>query len=126
MHGKVSVYWLSMFGYQKKEVRELDVVLKPYAQYREAAWLRFKEPKQRLAREMVRVNDVLVLEGWGHPDPADWLGVIDEFGNKRSRYASCDPRYAVEFDQMINEYLAKSGARVILDRRVDYSKVGAA
>ena len=107
----------------KIEVRAISVTREKYAQYESAVRVEYIEPRQRHARTFVDSHkpSVLVLDGWGHPDPDSAFGAEEQTAPgvtlSRSRYLSCDPRWQSDFDAKINAYLAEKSVRVIADMR---------
>ncbi len=98
--------------------------LEDYAQYKQARFLHIK-PKGKQNGLCFRATfqpTILVLTGWGHPMPASFLGDPVP-GNtpgitvRASRYASFDPRWVLDFNDLINPYIAKSPELVFLDWR---------
>lgn len=116
---KCTVYTSGMFGIRKTEVRQVKVELGPYAQYSEAVHVTYLEKGKRKARAMVEGYRpyFLVLEGWGHPDPAGMWEESSSAELKVSRYSACDPRWQDDFDAKIGSYLASGKARVLVDIR---------
>lgn len=113
---KVSIYCQGAFGYSCHEVNLHAMKVRSYAQYQNAVEVQFKAPRQRLMRSMVRVGGMIVLEGWGHIQPASAFKSLGG-GVSESRYACFDERYASEFDAMIDQYIAEKGVRVLVDAR---------
>lgn len=107
----------------KIEVRAISVTREKYAQYASAVHVEYIEPRQKRARMFVDSHkpSVLVLEGWGHPDPDSAFGSEEQAAPgvtlSRSRYSSCDPRWQSDFDAKIDAYITEKGARVIADMR---------
>jgi hypothetical protein len=129
--GKATIYRAGGFmGIVKTEVREGSILLQPYAQYKEAAVLRYKQPRARNLRGSTITPTgtsgifLLVLEGWGHPDPDSMFGEAQtsesglEF--REGRYSMCDPRWESDFDTLIEPHLAT--ATVLYDGRIPTAK----
>lgn len=102
----------------KIECRSLTIRVGPYAQYTNAVTVEFTPKGKRRARTMTQTRaDILVLDGFGHPDPdsatvptvAHTPGVTVE----RGRYRSCDPRWQGDFDAKIAPY----ADRIVADYR---------
>jgi len=123
MSGKVTIYTLGMFGYSKTEATNLTITVGPYAQYTSAVKYEFKpKGKRKLVGYTQGYNpSLVVLDGWGHPDPSDAMTApeMSETGMvvRQTRYASYDSRYATEFNTMINAYIAEKGVKVVADYR---------
>ncbi len=120
--GRVTIYTLGMFGYNKAEGTKLEVTIKPYAQYPVAAMIVFVPKGKRKNRCFVDSNNpsTVILEGWGHPDPASWLKPTD--GGSISRYSSYSPEWVREFNVFFAEYLAKEAPKVLADYRSEERK----
>lgn len=123
---KVTIYRAGgvMGNVTKVEARSVDVERVPYAQYRNAIKLQFVPKGARKARGVVETyrSSLLVLEGWGHPDPA---GIFDESTAEtvdgvttvRGSYRAFDDAWARDFDAKIRAHLEATGARVLWDTR---------
>lgn len=116
--GKSTLYFLGMFGYTQKEVREVEVEVRPYAQYERAVHFRFKDPRQKSFRSGVQGYrpNLIILEGWGHVGPASPFKET-EMGTI-SRYHMGALEYQVEFEKDLTEYLEKNPeVKVLADFR---------
>lgn len=121
--GKVTVYTRSPMGIVKTEGKNLEIKVRPYAQYKAAVEVRFIPKGKRKVQGFVQTYEpsVLVLEGWDHPEPdgmIDPASVRVEGGvrTSMSRYLSCDPRWESDFRAMITPYIEKIGdAKVLAD-----------
>jgi hypothetical protein len=66
---------------------------------------------------------MVVLEGWGHMDPADpmtpWSsGSVEGIVTRQSRHTMFSPEYKTEFNKMLTAYLESNPkAEVLLDLR---------
>jgi hypothetical protein len=120
---KVTIYVCGGFGYTKVEATEFSSELGPCAQYKSAVKYQYKPKGKRklLAYVQGYQPSLLVLDGWGHPDPASAMTtpVLSENGFmvSQSRHLSFDPAYAAEFSSMINAYIAEKGVTVVADYR---------
>ena len=128
--GKATIYKAGGFmGISKLEVREGSIEMKPYAQYPEAAWVRFKAPRARVLRGFTVTPDhdgsgifLLVLGGWDHPEPDSMFGEAKtseaglEF--REGRYSMCDPRWQSDFNTMIDPFLVDQAVTVLYDGRI--------
>ena len=114
---KVTVYICGAFGYNKVEATEFSSELGPFAQYKAAVKYQYKpKGKRKLVGAVQSYKpSLLVLDGWGHPDPNDALSPVGI--GMQSRYLSFDPAYATEFSSMINTYIAERGVTVVADYR---------
>lgn len=121
---KVTLYFSGeMFGnYTKIEASAFDFEITNYAQYPSAVHAVFVPKRSRNARGMWQTShpSLVVLEGWGHPDPAPMMTEAEPcettgLMTSRSRFSSFDPRWAGEFRGMLAAHVEKTGARVILD-----------
>ena len=119
---KVTIYFRGMLGYSKVEARAWDVRFGKYAQYSNASFVKFLQPRKRKARCIGDRGDakVVVLKGWGHPSPDDPFTSpeVTETGCivRKSRYSSFAPEFDTEFDTWLEQYL-ELGAEVLLDNR---------
>lgn len=102
----------------KIEATEATIEIKPYAQYPNAVHVTFRKPRQRKDRGFVQSYrpSLLVLDGWGHPDPASPWKPISE-GCSESKYMSCDERWQSDFDAAIEAYIETTGTLVLADFR---------
>ena len=121
---KVTLYFSGeMFGnYTKIEANAFDFEITNYAQYSSAVHAVFVPKGSRKPRGLWQTSypSLVVLEGWGHPDPAAMMTEPsrDEstgISTSRSRFSAFDPRWKGEFRGMLEAHLKASGARVILD-----------
>ena len=124
--GKATLYFANeLFGnVAKVEVRNVEVIRKRWAQYAGAAVATFRQPRQRKDRQYVGNYKayLVVLEGWGHPNPDGLCGEYKETDSgalvAHSRYSSCSDGYANDFDLRLQAYLvANPEAKVLGDYR---------
>ncbi len=119
---KVTLYFRGGMGYAKIEARAFASGLIPYAQYSSAVEFAFLGKGQRLARGAVQTfqPSLLVLEGWGHPEPGAVYGAEEVTASgaivRRGRFSACSPGWTTEFDAMIAAHIA-TGAKVVADYR---------
>jgi hypothetical protein len=118
--GPATLYTAGGFGPRKVEVREGVAFRAPHAQYASALHVHYMEKGKRKPSGYVFAYKpyVLILAGYGHPDPADALVAMPSAGGlpmSRTRYSSFDDRYLTEFDEAIAAHVAT--ATVILDER---------
>lgn len=119
-----TIYFQGGYGMVKMEVSKLSVELKPYAQYDKAVHVEFVPRGKRKARGFVQSYrpSLLVLEGWGHPDPdSAFLPPTDQGDGVATlvgRYSSCDPRWQGDFDAKMKAYLETTSSKVLHDFRV--------
>ena len=134
--GKATIYRAGGFmGIAKTEVREGSILMQPYAQYPEAAVVRYIKPRARrnLGFTVTPNHDgsgifLLVLEGWDHPEPDSMFGEAQtseaglEF--REGRYSMCDPRWESDFNTMIEAYLVDQArpSIVLYDGRIPTTK----
>lgn len=120
----VTMYYGGSFGVQKLECKLIDFGTKPYAQYKDAAFVRYVPKGKRKPCGFVMGYHpfILILEGVNHPNPDDAFGpakiTVYESGEvitKQTRYSSFDERYNTEFDSKIESYLKDQ--KVIMDIR---------
>ncbi len=121
---KVTIYsGGGMFGITRYEAKLVAHGTKPYAQYEAAPFVHFVEKGKRTTRGIVQgyAPFILILDGHGHPEPDE--GFVDaDISNtgmtcRRSRYASCDPRYQTDFNSLISGYLDANPGLVVADYR---------
>jgi hypothetical protein len=121
---KATLYYRGGFGATiRQEVREVRVSRRPWAQYESAVICESLAPRKRKWNNTVHSYQpyLVVLEGWGHPDPASpWTntqvgnGVITQQG----RYSYCDERWDTDFDAELARYLeANPQVKVLGDYR---------
>ncbi len=122
---KATIYHGNSFGPRKVEVKAGKARLVQHAQYASAVQVSFIEPRKRQWKGFTEDSprSLLILKGWGHPDPASPFGpeTRSESGLlcSSSRYSCFDPRWGQEFDAMIDVYLAKLPASTVI---ADYRK----
>ncbi len=111
----------------KYEARSCDIVRRPYAQYSSAIQVRFVKKGGRTERGFVETYKprLLVLEGWGHPEPAGLFdgGKTTEFEGgsfSQAKHMAFDGGYAADFDSMIAKHIADTGAKVAFDARGEH------
>jgi hypothetical protein len=90
-----------------------------YAQYTEAVFILFVPKGKRNSRGLVQAShpNVLILDGWGHPDPDPMMVKGEMPGTQESKYTGWDPRWESDFDARINPYIKESGVQVLADHR---------
>lgn len=121
--GRATIYTRGLLGsVTRTEVKTCQITVRPYAQYNHAVECRYRKPRQRVDRGFVQTfqPDLLVLDGWGHPEPGAAFETVSESADcvvSRARYSACDPRWAADFNAQIDAYLEASGARVVADFR---------
>ena len=120
--GKCTMYVSTAFGYVRKEVTVLTIGIKPYAQYPSAVHVYYKEPRQRSLRGFIQSYqpNVVVLDGWGHPDPTSAFTAEEEVDGvtcSRSRHMSYSDEYSKEFSSFLNAYKEKTKVNVLADFR---------
>ncbi len=121
---KITIYsGGGMFGIHKTEAKLIAHGKKPLAQYTDAPFVHFIEKGKRTPKgiQMGYNPFILILKGHGHPDP-DSPFVEQDIGEtgmvcKKSRYASCDPRYVFDFNLKINPYLSVIPHLIVADYR---------
>ena len=106
----------------KHEARSVAIAVEPYAQFDAGVIVDFVPKGAQRSRRFTETTDAstVVLDGWGHPEPASLFDPATEktsggVTTSSSRYSSCDPRWTSEFRTMIEAYAAKSGAKVLAD-----------
>lgn len=122
---KVTIYVKGEFmgNFHKVEATAYLVELVPYAQYADAVRFVFKGKGKRLLRAAVQTfrPSLVVLEGWGHIDPPGMWGgkAVESAGVTlvQSTYTSCDEGWNHDFNKLLTDYVAKSGAKILHDFR---------
>lgn len=119
---KYTMYVRGRFGYSKTEVTDIEADVVSYAQYKAAVRVTFLPKGARKRRSLTETYkpSIVVLEGWGHPDPGSPFGEEESVGGvvtMTTRYTSFDERYSEEFNTMIDAYIAKTGTVVVEDFR---------
>lgn len=121
--GKSTIYFQGGYGMVKLEVRSVEFIERPYAQYSAAYEIRFvkKGARKQVGTVVCDHPSHLIVEGWDHPEVDSAFGAAVETENGTTvamgRYSSCDPRWLSDFDAKINPYLERTGAKVVLDIR---------
>ena len=124
---KVTIYYHGeMFGLiHKVEARAYFVRTGEYAQYSSAVFCHFVPKGGRNPRGFVQTfrPSLLILDGWGHPDPAGMFGEPEQQGPvvvQRSRHSAFSPEWQSEFDAMINAHILALRTDVLLPVLADY------
>lgn len=120
---RVTLYFNGeMFGnYHKVEASAFDFEIRNYAQYPSAVRLTYVPRGARVGREkwFTSYPSLVILDGWGHPEPAPMMGPTDErvagVTVSKSRFSAFDGGWKAEFRAMLAAHVEKSGATVILD-----------
>jgi hypothetical protein len=108
---------------QRVEVREVRVSRQPWAQYKSAVICKYLLPRKRNWRKRTEsyLPYLVVLEGWGHPDPASpWTNIQQGNGvtTSQGRHSSCSTAWDTDFDGELARYLeANPKAKVLGDYR---------
>lgn len=110
---KATIYTTSEFmgNVIKIECTLLDSGFRKYAQYENAAFVRYIPKGKRNETGFLKGYRpyILILEGHGHPEPDDMfvdLGKSETGLNVRqSKYMSFDTRYKTDFDAVIDSIL---------------------
>jgi hypothetical protein len=107
----------------KIECTAVDFAVRPFAQYENAVCGNFRPKgcrKDRSIDPQYSNASLLVLPGWGHPDPANVFDVVSESADVRteqSRYRSHDARWLGDFSAKIDAYMERTGVRPLADYR---------
>jgi hypothetical protein len=121
-HGKATLYFQGrglIGNVQKVEVREVEVLRRQWAQYPGAVDCRFKAPRQRNWRRYTEGYRpyLVVLDGWGHPDPQGPFDVIsDEDGCtvSEARHSFASDGWTTDFDGWLAAYLEATPSATVL------------
>ena len=124
---RVTLYFSGemMGNYHRIECRSAEISLRAYAQFSAAIEVRFMQKGCRRVRGFMQTDSpsLLVLEGWGHPQPA---GIFDESTREevspgvtftKGRHSGFSPGWRLDFDAMIGEHVEKTGAKIVADFR---------
>ena len=118
---KVTLYFHGGFGMSKIEATRLKVEVREHAQYARGVYVEFLPKRARKLRGFVQAYgpSLVVLEGWGHPDPDDAFlpeepGQAEDVTIRRGRYSMCDPRWESDFSKKLSAYLDEKGSEILL------------
>lgn len=119
---KCTVYYKGGMGIVRKVVKRVEVECGKYAQFNNALFVTYREPRQRRDRCFTQTDfpSLLIVEGVDTPEPASMWGSHSTRGGvttSRSRYSSCDPRWQSDFDGMIDAEIAAGNLKVVFDGR---------
>lgn len=123
---KVTIYHKSdlMGNIIKTEARLVEHGTRKYAQYDNAVFVNFVPKRKRKVRGLIATSRpyVLILEGWGHPDPDSLFGPAERsettgVGFARGRYSAFSGGWVADFEKRINPYLESGKAAVVADYR---------
>jgi hypothetical protein len=127
LHEKATLYLvIDLWAYERIEVCNVTWRFDKYAQFTNAVRLEYTlRGKRKRQTRIITTNPLVVLGGWDHPlpppkydQPKRNSGQGDTiFVKQTTRYLSADPKWDIEFDAFLHEYLERSKARVILDLR---------
>lgn len=125
-----TLYFGGVFAYQRTEARDLSCEIGPHAQFEKALKITYtRKGARKPSRQIVTRGQLVLLAGWGHPSPTDnWaegkaLGPIStDFGEvtatlHQTRYPMSDPRWIIEFDAFLDNYVRQSGSQVVWNFR---------
>lgn len=113
--GKATLYLqtegISLGNIVKVEVREVEVLRRQWAQYPAAVSYRYKAPRQRNWRGSNSGYRpyLVVLAGWGHPDPQSPWETVSESPDvtvSKARHSGCSDGWTTDFDGWLSAYLA--------------------
>jgi hypothetical protein len=121
-----TIYHGTLFAWAKQEVRDLKAYVDQHDRCKNAVILEglTKEPKR--FRYTCTDPEVVVLLGWGHPDPpgnyavnvtAPVSGAVSFVSDQGTRHAGCSPEWREEFDRFLAAYLAESRNELWIDLR---------
>jgi hypothetical protein len=119
----VTIYRSGAFGVERIEAKLVAHGRKKYAQYDNAPFVKYVPKGKRTPKGIIGTFKpfILILSGHGHPSPASGMTAPEVsdtgFTVTQSRYSSFDPRYEVEFNEMIDGYLASKPDCLIADYR---------
>ena len=109
-----------MGNMHRVEARAYSVTVGKYAQYDQAVFVAFLAKGKRKARGFVQGYrpDLLVLDDWGHPEPAPLFGepAPGEI-TVEAAHSSCSDGWARDFAAIIDPYIAAHPGIVLHDYR---------
>ncbi len=120
VHACVTLYFGGLLGMSKVEAKSCEIEVKPFAQYERGIYVKYVPKGKRKAREFVQSYrpSLVVLEGWGHPEPDSmFLPSTDGGVTAHGRYSACDPRWEKDLAAKLAEHSEKTGAKVLHDFR---------
>jgi len=97
-YARATIYINTMFGWIRQEARDVSHSVGPYAQYRKGVHVVFTPKGARKPRGFSLGSDpaVVILQGWGHPDPdaREESNFFSMLGTKQQAdFASCLERH---------------------------------
>ena len=115
---KITVYTTSEF--MGTVQRYEGTLIEQGAQYENAPFVSFIPKGKRNGVRIVKY--ILILKGWNHPEPEDMFGnSLGRFSNgvmiKESKYSSFDDGYKIDFNNVIDKYIAENPALLLADYR---------
>jgi hypothetical protein len=121
--GPATLYFQGDLGmaYRKLEARDVELFVRPYAQYSAAVRVRFIPKGARHPREMWLTYGpkLVILAGHGHPEPNGMWTAPESSSTgvttQMSRHAAFSDEWEKEARDMLAAYVARSGARVLAD-----------
>lgn len=122
VYEKATIYMGDLWGYDRVEASNVTWRFESYAQYENVGRVEYTpRGKRKRKTAMATATPVIILEGWGHPDPPRKWGPIEQFDEftttQTTRRLACDPEWEHEFQAFLDGYLAGSGTRVLQDFR---------
>jgi hypothetical protein len=122
LHEKSTLYLADLWGYDRIEASDVTWRFEKYAQFPKAARVEYTvRGKRKRQTAMITTVPLVVLDGWGHPQPPPKFGpperVAGQTTAQTTRRLSCDPEWQNEFDAFLHGYLEGSKTRVLLDLR---------
>lgn len=121
---KVTLYFRgeTMGNIHKIEARAFSTRLRPWAQFSSSVEVRFLKKGARRVLGFIQSYQpsLVILDGWGHPDPAPIFGpAVQRNGVEisRGRHSACSPEWSTEFDAMLAAHVAEKGAKILHDFR---------
>lgn len=112
---RVTIYLRGEFfgNIHRIEASAYAVEVGRYAQYPAAVHCAFRPKGCRRVRGTAQGYEpsLLILDGWGHPEPASMMTEPESTSSgtvvQVSRYMSCSPEWQSDFDAMIGAYLVE-------------------
>jgi hypothetical protein len=119
---KATLYLADLWGYDRIEASDVTWRFEKYAQFPNAVRVEYTvRGKSNRQTAMITTIPLIVLDGWGHPEPPPKFGpperVTGEATTETTRRLSCDPEWQNEFNAFLYGYLEGSKTRVLLDLR---------
>lgn len=119
-NGKATLYYMGGMGmgYNKLELKDYEIEIKPYAQYQDAVHIKYIEPRKRKWYKSVfsGCDSFLLLDGHDHPEPGESFVVekdTDAVTVSRSKYSCFATEWTTDFQDQMNKYFFDNEINII-------------